>query len=126
MINPATAVIGAVMGRKAIKDEKNRQLTIRRQQAKATMRQFIDDATFAIGKDMRDSLRSLQRELRDHYQTRAEELNRSIASALGTAKDAMQASDQERMKRLRDVNAELDRIRQLGSQVAEMSGGGTK
>jgi len=117
MLNPATVVIGALMGRKAVKDERERQLTMRRQQAKVTARQFIDDAGFEVGKEMKDSLRALQRQLRDHYQDRAAELNRSIATSLAASKDAVNSSKQQRTTRLRDVMAELGRLQKLSYQV---------
>ncbi|MDH3302972.1 MAG: dynamin family protein [Acidimicrobiia bacterium] len=117
MLNPATAVVGALMGRKAVKDERERQLTVRRQQAKATARQFIEDAGFEVGKEMRDSLRRLQRQLRDHYQDRADELKRSIATSLAAAKEAVNSNEQQRAGRLRDVHAELERLRKLAYQI---------
>lgn len=121
MINPATAVIGVLMGGKAVRDEKERQLTLRRQQAKITTRQFVDDAGFAVGKEMRDALRRVQRELRDHYQSRAEETNRSIAESLAAAKSALQSDGEQRAGRLRDVTAELQRIVALEQQVADVA-----
>ena len=117
MLNPATAAVGLLMGRKAVKDERERQLTMQRQQAKMTSRQFIDDAGFEVGKEMKDSLRSLHRQLRDHYQTRAEEMNRSIATSMAAAQEAMNASNQERSTRLRDVTAELGRLAGLSQAV---------
>ncbi len=120
MLNPATAVIGALMGRKAVKDERERQLTVRRQQAKVTARQFIDDAGFEVGKEMRDSLRNLHRNLRDHYQDRADELKRSIATSLAAAKEAVNSSEAQRTARLRDVNAELQRLQTLAYQVEQL------
>ena len=117
MLNPATAAIGVLMGRKAVKDEKERQLTGQRQQAKVTARQFIDDTGFEVGKEMKDSLRVLHRRLRDHYQERADEMQRSITDALAAAKEAVNTDQQQRDKRLRDVNAELARLDQLASSV---------
>ncbi|MFV0259578.1 MAG: dynamin family protein [Acidimicrobiales bacterium] len=127
MLNPATAAIGVLMGRKAVKDERQRQLTLQRQQAKMTARQFVDDAGFEVGKGMKDSTRRLHRQLRDHYQKRAEELNRSIATSMAAAKEAMNTSQQGRQARLRDVNAELGRLAGLAArieQVAAEVGGG--
>ncbi len=117
MLNPATAAVGLLMGRKAVKDERERQLTLERQQAKVTARQFIDDAGFEVAKEMKDSLRLLHRQLRDHYQDRAEELNRSIATSMAAAKEAMNANNQQRSVRLRDVNAELGRLEQLAGRI---------
>jgi hypothetical protein len=124
MINPATAVIGILMGGKAVRDEKERQLSIRRQQAKATVRQFVDDATFELGKEVRDELRRLQRTLRDHYTLCAEELNRSVAETISSAKLAAASTQAERDKRLADVTAERARLAGLRAQAQTLTGGG--
>lgn len=124
MINPATAVIGILMGGKAVRDEKERQLTIRRQQAKATVRQFVDDATFELGKEVRDELRRLQRLLRDHYTVCADELNRSVSETITSTKLAAAATQAERDKRLADVKAERTRLGALRSQAEALVGGG--
>ena len=126
MLNPATAVIGVLMGRKAVKDDRERQLTVRRQQAKITSRQFVDDTGFEVGKELKDSLRTVHRQLRDHYQNRAEELKRSIAEALGAAKTALNSDQQKRGNRLRDVNAEIGRLQHLMNQIDELSHLSTK
>ena len=69
------------MGRKAIKDEKERMLNLRRQQSKAAFRKYVDEVTFQVGKESRDSLRRVQRDLRDHFTARAEELQASTIEA---------------------------------------------
>ncbi len=122
MLNPATAVIGVLMGTKAVRDEKRRRLTMRRQQAKITTRQYIDDATFAIAKETRDTLRQVQRHLRDHYQGRAEEMNRSISESLQAAKGAMKIDTEQRTRRLRDVVAELQRLDGLRQRIDALEG----
>ncbi len=123
MINPATAVIGILMGGKAVRDEKERQLTIRRQQAKATVRQYVDDATFELGKEVRDELRRLQRLLRDHYTVCADELNRSVSETISSAKLAAAATQAERDKRLADVRAERARLAALRTEAVALAGG---
>lgn len=123
MLNPATAGIGLLMGRRAVKDDRERQLTAQRQQAKVTARQFIDDTSFEVGKEMKDSLRTLNRRLRDHYQDRADEMQRSITAALAAAKEAVNTDQQERQRRRRDVEAELARLDGLAAQVDQLAGG---
>lgn len=123
MLNPATAALGLLMGRKSLKDERERALTGERQKAKVTARQFIDDASFEVGKQMKDSLRAVNRRLRDHYQDRAAEMQRSIASSLAAAKEAYSADQRERDSRLRDVDAELGRLDQLAARIDGLIGG---
>ncbi|HYY12517.1 MAG TPA: dynamin family protein [Kineosporiaceae bacterium] len=112
-LGPIAVGIGLVMGRKGLKDEKRRQLEQRRAQARNAVRRYCDDVTFVIGKDSRDTLRRIHRQLRDHYGARADELNRSSAEALRAASEAATRSQSERERRLKDVTAELARLREL-------------
>ena len=105
--------IGLAMGRKGLKDEKARQLAQRRQQAKMQVRKYTDELSFQVTKDARDNLRRTQRQLRDHYSQRAEELHRSTSDALVAARNAAQTDERDRVGRLKDVDAELERLRSL-------------
>ncbi len=112
-LGPLTVGIGLVMGRKGLRDEKERQLQQRRAQAKNAVRRYCDEVSFHVGKDSRDTLRRVQRELRDYYSARAEEFNRSSTQALMNATEAARRSQAEREARLRDLDAELRRVRAL-------------
>ena len=110
MLNPATAVIGMAMGRKSLRQEKDRRLAQRRNSAKVAHRKYADEVAFVVMKDARDTLRRVQRQLRDHYAARAEELQRTTNEALAAARQAATADVSTRQRRLRDVEAELERI----------------
>lgn len=115
--------IGLVMGRKGLKDEKARQLAQRRHQAKTQVRKYTDELSFQVTKDARDNLRRTQRQLRDHYSQRAEELHRSTSEALAAARDAAQTDERDRAGRLRDVDAELERLRSLRARAVALADG---
>ena len=121
MANPATLIIGLFMGRKALRDEKERQLMMRRNQAKQAHRKYSDEVGFVVGKDSRDTLRRMQRQMRDFFATRAEELHQSTAEALNAAQSAAKADESTRQRRLRDVSAELERIGGLRSRALELA-----
>jgi hypothetical protein len=108
--NPATVVIGLFMGRSALRGEKDRQLNMRRNQARQAHRKYTDEVGFVVGKDSRDTLRRTQRRMRDFFAARAEELHRSTSGALAAAQQAVKSDASSRQKRLRDVDAELKRI----------------
>lgn len=110
MANPATLVIGLFMGRSALRGEKDRQLAMRRNQARQAHRKYTDEVSFVVGKDSRDTLRRTQRRMRDFFAARAEELHRSTSGALAAAQQAVKSDANSRQKRLKDVNAELKRI----------------
>jgi len=121
-LNPAVGVLTLLVGRKSVREEKDRQLAQRRVQAKQAVRTYIDDVNFPISKDVRDTLRRVQRRLRDSFQARAEELQRSTNDALTAAQAAAQQDASGRQARLRDVDAELERIRWLRQQAEDVGG----
>lgn len=113
IVTPVGLVMGLVLGRKGLKDEKKRQVVARRAQAKNTVRKYTDEVAFHVTKEVRDVLRQVQRDLRDHYTARAEELNRSATESLAAAQQAAQADQSQRQQRLRDIEAELGRLDDL-------------
>jgi hypothetical protein len=119
-LGPIGIGIGIVMGHKGLKDEKKRQVGQRRAQAKNAMRRYCDEIQFVMGKDSRDTVRRVQRQLRDHYTVLAEELNRSNQAALTAATDTAKRTQAEREKRLRDLEAELTRLKQLRERAAKL------
>jgi hypothetical protein len=121
MLNPATAAIGVVMGRKTLRQEKERQLTLRRNNAKTAHRRYADEVSFVVMKDARDSLRRVQRQLRDFYAARAEEVQETTNEALTAAAQATKSDASTRQKRLRDVDAELERIAALRAKALELA-----
>jgi GTPase Era involved in 16S rRNA processing len=120
-LGPLSLGIGLVMGHKGLRDEKKRQLNQRRQQARNAVRRYCDEVSFVMGKDSRDTLRRIQRELRDHYSQIAESLSRSNAEALTAANEAVSRTQAERESRLRDLEAELGRLRQLKQRAEHVA-----
>ncbi|WP_430784106.1 dynamin family protein [Actinoplanes sp. G11-F43] len=113
MLGPIGLGIGLVMGRKGLREEKKRQVKARQQQARNEIRRYCDEVTFVVGKDSRDTLRRIHRRLRDHYTVLAEELARSSAAALAGAEEAARGGRTGRESRLRDLDAELERLTAL-------------
>jgi gas vesicle protein len=122
-LGPIALGIGVIMGRKGLRDEKKKQVAARQQQAKNAVRRYCDQVSFVMGKDSRDTLRRIQRELRDHYTALAEELNRSNAEALRSATEATKSTQAERDKRIKDIEAELNRLRQLKQRAEAVTAG---
>jgi hypothetical protein len=117
-LGPISVGIGLVMGAKGLRDEKKRQLQNRRTQAKNAVRRYCDEVSFVMGKDSRDTLRRVQRQLRDYYSGLAEELARSNQEGLSAATEAAKRTQAERDQRLRDLDSELTRLRQLRQRSA--------
>ncbi len=101
-VNPAAWVlvtVGLTLGRKALKDDRLRLLQQRRLHAKQAVRRYIDDVTFASVKESRDRLRHINRQLRDHFMKRAEELTMSSAESLTATQETLKATRENRDRR---------------------------
>jgi hypothetical protein len=110
LMNPLTAVFSLGLGRRALKEERTRQLTIRRQQTKTAKSRYLDDVSFAVNKASRDAIRRVQRELRDEFTERAEQLQRSTREALVAAETAAKQTAKEAMSRIKAIDAELEQL----------------
>ncbi len=131
-LGPIRIGLGVFMGRKQMKDEKEKALTQRRGQAKNAQRKYVDEATFRAGKDSRDALRLIQRRIRDHFTDIAEQQAVSTHETLVAVQAAAQADQQDRQGQLADINAELDRlevvrrrVRVLGASESRLRTSGT-
>jgi hypothetical protein len=116
LLNPFSAAAGLLMGGKMMRDESRRLLERRRMEAKNTVRRYVDDVSFQVGKQSRDMLRHVQRELRDHFMARSDELVRSAQESLIAAERASQTGEAGRQQRIADLRAELERIGALEKQ----------
>jgi hypothetical protein len=116
LLNPFSAAAGLLMGGKMVRDEGRRLLDRRRMEAKNIVRRYVDDVTFQVGKQSRDMLRHMHRDLRDHFMARSDELVRSAQEALIAAERAVDSGEAERQQRIADLNAELERIAALENE----------
>ncbi len=109
---PAGALLGvaAVFGGKQVIEERGRQLTQRRQQARTAIRQFLDEAEFEVAKALRDLTRELTRQVRDHYAERIAERLRTCAVAVESLERALGEDEQARFVQLRDLREDAARI----------------
>lgn len=112
-LGPVSIGAGIVMGRKAAREDRNRQLTQRRQQAKLGIRKFIDDVVFRVSKHNRDALKTIQRELRDTNLARANELSRTATDALKAAQSALTTDERETSARLERLDKSIDQLQRI-------------
>ena len=104
-------------GRKQLREEKNRQLVQRRQQARNAQRKYMDEVMFLASKDMRDAARRVNRTLRDFYTDRAEEQARSVNEELAALDKAARIKDEARQRRVAELDGELGRLRALHGRL---------
>ncbi|MEV0677761.1 dynamin family protein [Actinosynnema sp. NPDC050436] len=122
LVNPLSLAAGVLLGRKVVRDERRRMLERRRTDAKAAVRRFLDDVVFQLGKDSRDMLRELQRDLRDHFTGRAAELSRSLGESIKSAQRSVDADADERTARGAELRAELDGVAGLVAAADALAG----
>lgn len=116
-LGPIPIGIGLLMGRKQIKDEKQRQLVARQGQARNSQRKYLEEVSFHASKDSRDSLRRIHRVVRDHFTIRAEEQSVTINEMLQALQSTARADNESRAKQAADVKAELGRLAGLRTQI---------
>jgi Dynamin family len=121
MVNPFSVGLGVFLGGKAIVDERNRRMAQARQEAKQAHRKYTEEITLQVGKDSRDTLRRVQRGLRDAFTDVATELQRSVSEALQAAQAAAKADQDKRAKTLQTSQARLKAIQEIKSQVQALA-----
>jgi GTPase Era involved in 16S rRNA processing len=126
MLNPVSAAAGLLFGGKTLHDELKRNKQRRQSDAKVAVRKHIDDVTFQIGKDIRDMLRQMQRALRDHFSSIAEEMSTSLNDAVVSAQKAVQTDEAGRAARIRDLKAEVERIESVAQRARALDSRGAQ
>jgi hypothetical protein len=109
LLAPAAPVLGLFLGRKVMRDERERSLAQRRQQALQATRQYIDGVSGQVNKDTRSAVRRVQRDLRAHFQDEAAQLQASVAASLAAAR-ADHLDDSERARQLDALRGDLVRL----------------
>jgi len=117
LINPFSLGAGLLLGGKTVSDERRRIVSRRQGEAKTTVRRYVDDVTFQVGKDSRDMLRDVQRDLRDHFGELAEQLNTSLKDSLTTAERSVKTTEGERSRRLAEIPVQIAKLERLQQRV---------
>ena len=110
---PIGLIAGLTLGRRLVKQERERQIQQRRQQARAELRRYVDDVSFHVGRDSREAVRRTQRLLRDEFGARAAAVERSTAVAASAVRETAALPGDQRQARARQLaalRAELDRL----------------
>jgi len=117
LINPISIGAAVLLGGKTIGDERKRIVQRRQNDAKTALRRYVDDVTFHAGKESRDVLRAMQRDLRDHFTALAEQLKRSLQESIQSAQKSVKASSADRSARLKEIAAELAVLEKVRAEV---------
>jgi len=117
---PFGLAAAVLMGRTGLKDERRRRLEQRRGEAKAAMRRFVDDFNLQVGKDSRDAVRHVQRELRNAWADRVSELQRSASEALAAAQAARTDTESADAQRER-IDADMASLALLRARMDDLA-----
>ena len=116
----AVASIG--IGRKVFGDMNRSEVSQRRGKAHAVFRRYVEEASFVLVKDARESLRLAQRTLRDQFTDFARELEQSAGAAVLAAEQARKGGDVDRSTRLPELQTQLQRILEVRAHVGGLAG----
>ena len=108
---PLGLLAGVTLGRRLVRQEKERQVQHRRAQAKQELRRYVDDVTFHVGRDSREAVRRTQRFLRDEFAARAMAIERSAAATAAAVRETAALPEDQRQARaatLADQRRRLD------------------
>jgi GTPase SAR1 family protein/gas vesicle protein len=117
MVGPLLLGAGLLFGGRHIMEERKKQITKRRQQARTFVRQFIDDVQFEVGTRIREATRDLQRELRDYFTDRLNELMRTYAEAAQATQQSLQQDQATRDRRITDLRSRVEKLNELQRRV---------
>lgn len=121
LFNPLSVGAGLVMGRMAYKEDKENRLLRARNEAKTNLRRFVDDVSFVVGKESRDRLKTIQRQLRDHYRSIANQATRSLNESLQATIAAARLEETERDNRIRELERQLNILTQVTDNVDKLA-----
>ncbi len=116
----AGLVLGGVLGVAGIKEERKKALEKRRTEARTGVRKYVDEFINQVGKDSRDAIRHVQRELRGAWTERVAELQRAAAAAMTAAQAAVAAGKTDTGARER-IEKDLESLRLVRARVDDLS-----
>jgi hypothetical protein len=117
LINPISLSGGAIFGGKSIREEGRSMLKRRQAAARAAVRQHVDEIFVGLAKDAKDSVRRIQRALRDHFTAVTEDLQEAIIESLRSAKADAEREVSTREVKARRIEQELIRLAALQKQA---------
>jgi hypothetical protein len=121
LIGPLLLGGAALFAGKSVLDERKRLLGQRRQEARAAVRQYVDDVQFEVGTRMRDMLRELQRDIRDDTAARLEELQKTYSEAATRTDAALKRDAAAQATRAAELEQELKALADLDARLARVA-----
>ena len=121
MSNPIMLGFGVVFGRSVYKEQRRRKIAARQQQAQKAVRQYLDEVQFEVGNNVSETLRDMQRQLRDHFQTRMAELQRTTNETMQNLQGDAKQNAAGRETRTKELGIRLDALQRIRVVLGEWS-----
>jgi hypothetical protein len=122
LINGISLAAGATFGGKSIRDESDMRCKRRQGAAKAAAQRYVDDFFLAFSKETRDSVRDLQRGLRDQITELSRQLLLRAAEDLNAARQTAQTVGLEQERQEREFRAALTQLVTLHRRIESLAG----
>jgi len=120
--NPVTLVMGAAFAGKQVRAIRSQNLASRRQQARSSVRRFLDSFQHEATNRLSEVMREQSRALRDHFTERATELQTAARTIAEQAQKDLVSAESHRVKRVPVIEKELGEIAALRLAVQELVG----
>lgn len=117
MITPLLIGAGVLFGGRQFLEERKRDTTRKRQQARTFVRQFVDDVQFEAGTRIRETTRDFQREMRDYFTDRIGELAQTYTEAVQNTQNSLKQDETTRESRKRDLTTRVEKLTELRRRV---------
>ncbi len=113
--NPFTLGAGVIFGVRQIRAQGTRRVAAQRQQARSTFRAAVEHSQQQITKEIGDAIRSVQRELRDGFAARINELQRTTTELIARCREDAARDETSREQRRAAFAALLPRLDELAT-----------
>lgn len=123
VLGPVSIGAGVLFGMKQHRDERQRQVERRRQQARVVVRQLLDQAQFELSTRCNRAVQDSHRALRDHYAGRIRDLSAMYASTVRSLEQARDADQDRRAELVASARRRLEEIDQLVAAVDAVRAG---
>ncbi|EHR53286.1 dynamin family protein [Saccharomonospora marina XMU15] len=124
LINPISIGAGVAFGAKSVFEERGNRLKRRQATARTAAHRHVDDFFLTYGKESKDTVRLIHRELRDRCTAVAHELRAEISETAKRIKQVIDAETAQRGTATRELTKgieQLDLLRRRGQALAGMS-----
>ncbi|ASR38477.1 GTP-binding protein [Prauserella marina] len=110
LINPISLGAGAAFGAKSVFEERGNRLKRRQATAKTTAHRYVDDFFLTYGKESKDTVRKIHRELRDRCTALAQDLRAEITETAQRIKQVIDTETTERGNKAREATRGLEEL----------------